>query len=150
MDGVFSKIVYSTEYFALNGIYVSVPITQKKLYESFRQDVKLTQDIDEYDHMGYKHYIHFDPYTLDNRRSTEMICRLEETILNMYSPTSPKKQMYSLKTQLLNGVIKIHTDTSSANHVSTHTDVSQYILKISGVWETGYSYGITYKFTEKV
>ena len=147
MDGFFSKIVYSTEYFALNGIYVSVPIIQRKSYDTFRHDVKPNQDTDEYDHMGYKHYIQFDPYTLDNRHSTEMICRLEETILNMYSPTAPKKQMYSLKTQLLNGVIKIHADTPTD---TLRVVPPQYILKISGVWETSYSYGITYKFTERV
>jgi len=148
MDGYFTKLVYSNSRFAMNGVYVGVSITHRKWYDAPRSERYpdiATEDI------GHKYYIQFDPYTLDNRQQTERIFDLEERVLDMYVPSnSSKKKVYSLKIQVLNRILKIHTESNGGGGSGSVTrDVqSQYHLKISGVWETAFSYGITYKFTD--
>jgi len=143
MDGYFTKLVYSNAWFATNGIYVFISFTHRKLYDGQRAMDTSTEEAG-----GYKYYIQFDPYTLDNRQYTERMFDLEERILSLYVPNNPsKKKAFSLKTQLLNGILKIHYDATTPENLSQDVR-STYHLKISGVWETAVSYGITYKFTD--
>lgn len=51
-----------------------------------------------------------------------------------------KTPVYSLKTQLHGGAFKIHREDYTKTPI-----LNRYILKISGVWESTHSYGITYK-----
>jgi|LauGreSuBDMM15SN_2_FD.fasta_scaffold06154_4 hypothetical protein len=130
MDGFFTKLVFSTDYFSIIGVCLTFYITRKPEVASLTNHV-------------YRHFVHLDPYTLENRKYAECACEMEEYILSMYAPLAPgKTPVYSLKTQLNTGVIKIHAEDSET---TTHS-FSKYILKISGVWETAYAYGITYKF----
>ena len=141
MDGYFTKVAFSNAWFAINGLYVSVSITHRKIHDTPRVETPTEEG-------GYKYYIQFDPYTLDNREYTERMFELEDRILSLYIPSNAaKKRVFSLKTQLLNGILKIHNDTSTPEHLSQEIR-STYHLKISGVWETAVSYGITYKFTD--
>ena len=149
MDGCFTKLVYSNSRFAMNGVYVSVFITNRKIFDNPRIDRYTDTSGEE---GGHKYYIQFDPYTLDNRQYTESMFELEEQILAMYIPSnSSKKKVYSLKVQIVNGVLKIHNETDGGTQPTRDIrDVqTQYCLKISGVWETSFSYGITYKFIDK-
>ena len=142
MDGYFTKLVFSNSRFATNGVYVYVSITHRKLHDGPRLVDSSPEEA------GHKYYIQFDPYTLDNRQYTERMFELEDRILSLYTPSNPtKKKVFSLKTQLLNGILKIHYDTVAADTLSNDIR-STYHLKISGVWETAISYGITYKFTD--
>ena len=50
-----------------------------------------------------------------------------------------KIPQYKIHEQLQNGNIKIFTDIGNKQ-------TSSFILKISGIWETQYNYGLTYKF----
>jgi hypothetical protein len=146
MDGYFTKLVYSNASFATNGIYVFISFTHRKLYDGHLATHFRETSTEEA--VGHKYYIHFDPYTLDNRQYTERMFDLEDRILSLYTPSNPsKKKVFSLKTQLLNGILKIHYDTTTPEHLSQDVR-STYHLKISGVWETAVSYGITYKFTD--
>ena len=67
---------------------------------------------------------------------------LENQILQYYNTISisPKKINSSLYNQLISGKIKIYS-----NYVDIDLSQSIIILKISGVWETNYEIGITYK-----
>jgi hypothetical protein len=168
MDGgYFTKISLSTSFFTMNGIYLNVTISQKTV-DDVGSGFDLTKN--KYEQSQYntlnekanilyptsqnttKYYIHFDPFTLNNRTNTESIMKLEETILQMYGFTCVnKKPVYSLKTQLHNGMFKIHqlltTDTTTTHNDHIYTSQNKFILKISGVWENTHNYGITYKCT---
>ena len=51
-----------------------------------------------------------------------------------------KRASYRIDDQLSSGSIKLFTDNMEKSLGN------QYIFKISGIWETGTDYGVTYKF----
>jgi len=63
---------------------------------------------------------------------------IEEDILKKYE-IKDKIVQFKIYEQLKNGNIKIFSDI-------TNKTCASFILKISGIWETQTSYGLTYKF----
>jgi hypothetical protein len=121
-NGVFVRIVYSTPYFSLNGIYIY--FTLHGLY-----DEKFLN----------KSTIFFNKQI--NKISMENITNIESNILNKY-PTS-KHPQYKIKELLQNGFFKIYN-----NDLLNHNTQRTFIIKISGIWETTTDYGLTYKFSQ--
>jgi len=122
-EGVFIRILYSNELFILNGIYFCLylqNITVDKYYNKY----KCSFDVN----------IHYE--------MIEKIKHIEEAILKKTN-IMHKNPQHKLYDQIKNGNIKIFSE---------NIDVIQntFILKISGVWETQYEYGITYKFSNVV
>jgi hypothetical protein len=118
-DGNFIRILYSTPHFILNGIYLLVELNDiviEKYYNKF----KCTFDV--FTH----HYI------------IEHIKLIEEKLLSKYN-NKYKVPQYKIYEQIKNGNIKIFCDNLNKNN-------NFFILKISGIWETELSYGLTYKF----
>ena len=66
----------------------------------------------------------------------ENINNLEKLILNHYNPQ--KLQSNKLKDQLNYHINKINNNTKDV--------IYSYLLKISGIWETDNTIGLTYKF----
>ena len=50
-----------------------------------------------------------------------------------------KTPQYKIYDQIRNGNIKIFSDNIEKNN-------NTFLLKIAGIWETDYHYGLTYKF----
>lgn len=118
-DGYFIRIMYSTDTFLLNGIYISISIsdyTCEKYYDKYRCIFN----------------------TNTNRDMIDKLKIIEESIIHKLN-LSPKIPQLKINEQLQNGNIKIFNDVSN-KHSNT------FILKISGIWETSYNYGLTYKF----
>jgi len=118
-DGNFIRILYSTQYLTLNGIYLLISlydITCEKYYMKYK--------------CSFNYSIHKD--TIDN------IKVIEEDILKKYE-IKDKIAQFKIFEQMRNGNIKIFSEVINKS-------VSQFILKISGIWETQYNYGLTYKF----
>jgi len=118
-DGKFIRILYSNKYFTLNGIYLLVTL----------KDVSCVLYYNKYK-------CTFDPFN-----HTEIIDRLksiEEDILKKAN-IKDKKPQYPIYDRLKNGNIKAFCDIGTKS-------VCSFILKISGIWETTDSYGLTYKF----
>ncbi len=148
VDGTFTKIVYSNEYFTMNGLYVSFRVCDiqghfnkdpgeknEQKGASYSQNATSSQiktfapppNIES--PLG-KNYIHYDPLLEYNRQQIESLCQLEYHILEMYAVANEihlyKKPVYYLKTQLQYGVIKAHCentftyeDTSSPVNIQT-------------------------------
>jgi hypothetical protein len=117
-EGVFIKILYSTDFFVLNGIYLLINlynITCEKYYTKYK--------------------CHFDIST--HKQLINKIKNIEENILQKIKIN--KIPLYKINEQLQNGNFKIFNDVK-------FTDSTSFILKISGVWETQNNYGLTYKF----
>ncbi len=165
IDGEFSKIVYSSPDFILNGLFfythivVSPPGLDARIRLSQDITVKTFDDIlnrweNDY-HIGdnvlpmypYKTMYKFDPGLEDNRETVVNLCMLEEQILEYYKKMRgvQKTNVYNLKSSLLNGNIKIHEDAQHPRN-STMPLFNDYALKISGVWETKMNVGLTFKF----
>ena len=72
-------------------------------------------------------------------KTVEQIIRIERQILGCYA-SQTKLPVFRIAEQLRTGTIKLFSDAVPSNQNST------YILKLSGVWETGNQYGLTHKF----
>lgn len=119
-DSNFIRILYSNELITINGIFIKI-------------NLKI-ESIDAY----YNKYRCAYQENL-NREVINYIKNLESLILHNYKTS--KKPAYKIKEQLDTMSIKIFTETNVRNVPS------EFILKISGLWETSTEYGITYKFT---
>ena len=118
-DGNFIRIIYSTHNLVLNGIYLLVifnDIICEKYYTKFR--------------CIFTASLHKD--IIDNLKI------IEEGLLKK-SEISHKIPQFKIYEQIKNGNIKIFNDIGNKS-------VCPFILKISGIWETQYNYGLTYKF----
>lgn len=164
IDGQFSKIVYSATHFVSNGIFLHCRVLVKppgldgriRLPEHMHQDFSLkafTDILNRWDNRTgdnipplypYKSVYKFDPNLEDNRETVVMLCMMEEQILEYYKNmwNVQKTNVYNLKSSLLNGNIKIHDEMDA----SAYRHPNEYILKISGVWETNMNVGLTFKF----
>jgi hypothetical protein len=128
IDGFFSKIIYSDEFFTMNGIFFAIPL---QLQKSGAKDAK---------------YIHFYPHDIKNIYNITKLSEIEHSIINYYKKTQgviEKRNNLVLTNQLYNGCFKIYKENSLPSG-----QPKKYMLKISGLWESANEVGITYKFME--
>ena len=120
-EGNFIRILYSTNNVTLNGIYLLIQL----------KDINCEKYYNKYKCV----------FNVNNHKSLiEEIRLIEENILQKLSSTYYNKYPeFKINEQLKNGFIKIFQEIHSNN-------MHNFILKISGVWETNSSYGLTYKF----
>lgn len=120
-DGKFIRILYSTNNITLNGIYLLIKLKDvacEKYYNKFKCIFNIN----------------------NHKNLIDKIKSIEENILNKFKTTFVSKcPEYKIYEQLKNGFIKIFQE------VNNKLDYN-FILKISGVWETQTNYGLTYKF----
>ena len=118
-DGTFIRILYSTNTVVLNGIYLLINITDfqcEKYYNKYRCVFN----------------------TQTHKELIDVLKTIEERIL-LKTDIHNKTPQLKIHEQLKNGNIKVFNDVIDISS-------SAFVLKISGVWETQYSYGLTYKF----
>jgi len=128
-DGIFTKIIYSTRLFIMNGIFFYFPITVDNIINS-----------------NGRFFINFNPNSKNNNHIIRDIANIEENIIDFYKKTNivDKNKTLLLKNQLNTGNIKVYKDTND-NLTNTNFTNKQFILKISGIWENRFDFGITYK-----
>jgi len=157
IDGEFSKIIYSTPDFVMNGItiyckkidrinqhsgntdrYLLGGLQSSSINRSNSRDTLNTMSITP------KSIFTFNPQLFNNMDFISYVSDIEEKIIEQYKQMKSiqKITVYNLKTQLLNGYIK----TQMPNDLSD-LSISNLLLKISGIWETANTVGITFKFT---
>jgi hypothetical protein len=118
-DGNFIRIIYSTNLFVLNGIYLLLNLNDivcEKYYNKYKCIFNTT--------------VHKD--------IIENIKIIEEQILKKYNIKN-KTPQYKIYEQLKVGIIKLFNDVGNKQN-------GNFILKIAGIWETSNCYGLTYKF----
>jgi hypothetical protein len=118
-DGNFIRIIYSTPLFVLNGIYISVYIGHTSV-DKYYNKFKCIFDTNQY------------------RDIIDKLRIIEDGILKKIN-ISNKTPQYKLYDQLKNGNIKVFSETYDKIN-------NTFLLKIAGIWETEYEYGLTYKF----
>jgi len=116
-DGNFIRILYSTHNILLNGIYLLIKLTDITC-EKYYNKFKCS----------------FNPN--NHKDIIDNIKLIEETILKKID--IKKTPQLKISEQLRNGNIKLF-------NIIDHQECS-FIVKISGVWETQYNFGLTYKF----
>jgi hypothetical protein len=117
-DSNFIRILYSNEIMTLGGIYLLININDICCEKYYNK---------------YKCSFNQNNHT----ELIEKIKKIEENLLDKVGIQNkcPQHKIYEL---LKNGNIKVFNEISKEN--------TTFILKISGIWETQNSYGLTYKF----
>lgn len=119
LDGYFIRIIYSTDIFALNGIYLQLPLNDiacEKYYLKYKCIFNVAK----------------------HKNMIDKIKIIEENLLQKYK-IADKTPQFKIYEQLQNGNIKLF------GNIENQTN-PLFILKISGIWETQLNYGLTYKF----
>lgn len=117
-EGNFIRILYSTDFVTLNGVYIFINL-QDILCEKYYNKYKCVFNISNHKEI------------IDNLKI------IEEEMLKKYRTT--KTPSYKIFEQIKSGYIKVFSDVTNRQNNS-------FILKISGIWETQNNYGLTYKF----
>jgi hypothetical protein len=131
IDGEFVKIGYSDQLLEMNELCILCEI--KAPDECAEDDGFILKRKSSQKNVNLNCY--------DNLGLINALGTLEYEILNRY--TQQKTPVYNLKTQLLNGKIKI----TQGNLKLIRGDGRQCcVVKISGLWETSDSVGLTFKF----
>lgn len=118
-EGNFIRILYSPRHFTLNGIYLLLQLTDTTTEKHFN-----------------KYKCCFS--VVAHRYLIEKIKEIEENLLQKIN-IDDKIPQNKITEQLLLGNIKIFSE-------SVPKSSGEFILKISGIWETKIHYGLTFKF----
>ena len=116
----FIRIIYSNELFTLNGIFLNFSLQLLGIEKSFN-----------------KYKCIFD--TNVNNETISTVSNIEKTILQKIN-IKDKIPVYKIYENLHFGFIK------SFNNSVCNEDKNQFVIKIYGIWENNYEYGLTYKF----
>ena len=130
VEGSFSKILFSNQFFTMNGIYFYLNL----------------QEFDLKNHLNGL-FLQFHPYQESNLRIIQEFVRIEYNILEYYRRQhhSSKKISNILSKQLYSGCMKIYRDLKKQSINFNEIDNIHYIIKISGIWETIDEIGLAIK-----
>jgi hypothetical protein len=124
-DGFFIRILYSTPTFVINGINIFISlndVTIEKYYNKYK--------------CSFNANVH--------KQIIEGIKELEENLLKHVNIKN-KIPQFKIYEQIRNGNIKIFYE--NAEKINNNNN-NLFMLKISGIWETEFHYGVTYKFVK--
>ncbi len=119
-NSFFIRLFYSTEHLTINGIYITFPIAIESIEKSYNNRIMCYYKQDE------------------NRKVFEKIMEMEEDIIKKINITN-KTPEFSIRKLFLNNHIKIYDQRK---------DYGKTVLfncKISGIWDNGEHYGLTFK-----
>lgn len=126
INGTFIRILYCLPNFTMNGVYIHMLFTDLT-YEKYYQKYKCDFNVDKCAEL------------------VASVVDIEKTILDKIAQKIENKTpQYKIAEQLTNGYLKIYSSGPPKGSSSS------FLLKISGIWETDNSYGLTYKFSKVV
>ena len=118
VDGNFIRILYSNNLMTLNGIYLLINLSDITC-EKYYNKFRCSFNVSTHVEL------------------IEQLKLIEENILKKYKTN--KLPLHKIYEQIKCGYIKVFSESVNDFNCS-------FILKISGIWETQYNYGLTYKF----
>ena len=142
MDGNFVRILYSDSFCSINGVYLLLPLDTRNdcLKHAYETDCAFKKGI------GTKKYIVKLKPNDPNTNSVNKMILIEEQLLDFYKEymRSEKAPCYSLRDQIYNESLKLYRNQNAYRP----RNITEHILKISGIWETSTHFGITYTIIE--
>jgi hypothetical protein len=147
IDGCFSKIIYSSEYFTMNGVFFVIPFVSKSIATPFAYSKLYGRDgLGHQEFIESKYTVCFYTHDIKNLQCITLLSEIENTIINTYKEMNglKKRNNLVLSNQLYKGFFKIYKE----KQMCKSSIEKKYMLKISGVWENADEVGITYKFIE--
>lgn len=147
IDGWFSKIIYSSEYFTMNGVFFVIPFISKSTSIPFASSKLYGREcLGNQEFIESKYTVCFYTHDVKNLQYISLLFEIENTIINTYKEMNglKKRNNLVLSNQLYKGFFKIYKEKQTRKS----SIEKKYMLKISGVWENEDEVGITYKFIE--
>ena len=122
IDGYFTKIIYSNQYFTMNCIYVKIPL--------------------EYINIE-KNNVYYNPFHSNNINLLQEFTKLENNIIEYYKKmnNTAKKSVNNLSKQLYSGIMKVY----NLYNITNNNSIIPFVIKLSGIWENNYEIGLTFK-----
>jgi hypothetical protein len=120
-DSIFIRIYYSTDLFTMNGLFLSFPLILSNIEKTYSKT---------------KCYFN----TFNNMHVIDKIKSIEHNILEKLE-IKDKTPVYKITNQLLEENIKLYNFDNSIRKYNYN-----FVCKISGLWDDGDHYGLTYKF----
>jgi hypothetical protein len=124
-NSFFSRIIYSTDYFALKNIYLTISIQNVTFKDQYLKTIVYFNEKDN---------DFTELYAIEDKILKKFIDY--KTINKTYKKINP---IYSIKSQCEQNFIKIFKN----NYNESIINIS---IKISGIWQTDNNIGITFKF----
>ena len=149
IDGCFSKIIYSSDCFTMNGVFFVIPFVSKSTLHSTPSAYGKLSERDVPGHKYFtesKYTVCFYTHEVKNLQYITLLSEIENMIINTYKEMNGLKKCNNLvlTNQLYKGFFRIYKEKQSCKS----SNETKYMLKISGVWENADEVGITYKFIE--
>ena len=125
MDGNFTKILFSNDYTTMNGLYIILP------------SLIVTDSTNNNNTRILNANSRINAVLIENLRV------LEDSLVKHYCTFNSLSKVGDmvLNRQLKSGQIRVYRD-------NIMTSSRKYVIKISGIWETAQSVGLTYKINE--
>jgi hypothetical protein len=120
-DSTFTRILYSDPDITLVGLHLQLCVDGAR-DEQYYQKTRTVFDVSA------------------NAGVISFVERIETNILDMVD--IDKKRVTKLSDQLRHGILR------SATHASWNSTGPNFVLKVTGIWETDNEYGVTYKVTD--
>lgn len=124
-DSIFVRTGYTNELMTLNGVYIKCPISISK--------------VDKYYHK-YKYLFEYN----QNMDLFDKLINIERIIIGCYNVNN-LTPVYKLRDQLLSLHLRVF-ENDEYNTPTQKPGYYDFTLKISGIWQTGDSCGLTFKF----
>lgn len=121
----FIRIIYSNNIFVVNTLYIVFNLNVIQI-ENYFNKYKFVFNVKQ------------------NTKPINQLKYIEESILDKVF-ISNKKPVFRLYEQINSGNLKLFKDNLKLHKINSD---NEFIIKISGIWENDYEYGITYKFVD--
>ena len=121
----FIRIIYSNNIFVVNTLYIVFNLNVIQI-ENYFNKYKFVFNVKQ------------------NMKPINQLKYIEESILDKVF-ISNKKPVFRLYEQINSGNLKLFKDNLKLHKINSD---NEFIIKISGIWENDYEYGITYKFVD--
>jgi hypothetical protein len=146
MEGDFMKVVYSDESMAVNALYFVCILKCKNRTgaerdgEKSRTEEPLLFGRKSIEELNDKCTVWFSPYDSENQKTVQDLIQYEQILIEEYVNQTMCRKMpvLLLKSQFLSGTLRLYKLQHAAH----------LVVKVSGIWESNDSFGITYKFIE--
>lgn len=175
MDGDFTKIIYSDDCVSLNGIYVNCPLLAQPVNKVANKNMIWFQPYNPENAKSVSFFIELEKKILQLYKHRCHCNKKQSLVLynqlysgttkiykeqNMYNGQDQESISNKLTSNNVNSFTKVPNGVQSLQYgnvsILSRNDVEksgacrmvQYIIKISGVWESNDSIGINYKFLE--
>jgi hypothetical protein len=142
-NGNFMRILYSTPELTLNGIFISfqlIDVNIIKYYNKYKCIFNYQLNKNVIDKLKQLEINLLNKINTDKIFQLKLLDELNCGFIKLYVTNSNTSSINS------NQNVNIINDNNNNNNIISDNNITSFLLKISGIWETDKYVGLTYKF----